>query len=106
MSPLKQLRSALEVQITPVIKELERARGFKLSMEDFDFLVESNIEFVITASTKFIDGACRHFDENNPNFTDGSFSYVDALSEELVDGWHYNRAEKKRQQKLQKQNKL
>lgn len=79
------------------IREVERQEGFKLTTEDFDFLIESLIQFNTQAINKFIDGGKRHYDEDFPNFTDGSINYLTELRKEVVDSWMYLLAEQHRQ---------
>src|SRR6187402_3586085 len=85
-----------------LINAAERRIGFTLCMEDFDFLKESIKEFANQAIDKFIDGAARHFIEDDPTFVK-SVPHLVEIRKELVDAWFYALGEQKLKQQKGKQ---
>lgn len=81
-----------------LIKAAERRIGFNLCMEDFDFLKDSLKQFVDQAIEKFIDGANRHFNEDDPTFVN-SVPHLVENRKEVIDSWFYTLAEQKLKQR-------
>lgn len=75
-----------------LIKAAERRIGFNLCMEDFDFLKKALKQFVDQAIEKYIDGANRHFNEEDTCFVK-SVPHLVEIRKEIVDSWFYALAE-------------
>jgi hypothetical protein len=85
-------------EIQEVIRAAERRNGFTLCMEDFDFLTFAISQFIHQATDKFIDGAKRHYQEDDPTFV-ASVPHLVEIRKESIDSWFYILAEQVKQSK-------
>lgn len=79
-------------EIQEVIRATERRNGFTLTMEDFNFLTTAILQFIYQSIDKFVDGAKRHYIEDEPTFVE-TVPHLIELRKEIVDAWFYTLAE-------------